>query len=293
MNWVFFLQITISGIATGCIYGLVGVGYSITYNTMNILNFGLGMWVMAGAMLGFTFYALWGMNIFLALALVIAVVFVMAIMAERISVRPFVLAGSSVWIMSTLAVGILMLNAAQLIWGRDPLPFPSSLGEMPIRFHGLAISPQEILIIAGAIFLMVALDLFYKRTLTGKALRATAFSLDIAALMGVNTTRMSMFSYALAGCLAATSGVLIAPVTLAEATMGTVLGVKAFGIAIVGGLDSAKGIFITGILFGVMEGLLSGYLYTGIRDIIAFSLVILVLFIRPRGLFGKAIVEKV
>jgi branched-chain amino acid transport system permease protein len=289
----FFLQILISGIGTGCIYGLVGVGYSITYNTMNVLNFGLGMWVMAGAMLGFTAHVLWGLNIFLTLAFVIAAVFLMALLAERVSVRPFVMAGSSVWIMSTLAVGMLMLNAAQLIWGRNPLMFPSSLGDESIYFGEIGMYPQELLIIGGAMVLMVLLELFYRKTLTGKALRATAFSMDVASLMGINPMRMAGFSYALAGCLAALVGVLIAPVTLAEATMGTVLGIKAFGIAIVGGLDSAKGIFITGILFGVLEGLLSGYLYTGIRDIIAFSLVIVVLFVRPQGIFGKNVLEKV
>lgn len=289
----FFLQILISGIATGCIYGLVGVGYSITYNTTNVLNFGLGMWVMAGAMLGFTAHVLWGLNIFLTLAFVIGAIFLLAVVAERISVRPFVMAGSSVWIMSTLAVGMLMLNGAQLIWGRDPLMFPSSLGDQSIHIGEIGIYPQELLIIGGALVLMVLLELFYRKTITGKALRATAFSMDVASLLGINPMRMAVFSYALAGCMAAFAGVLIAPVTLAEATMGTVLGIKAFGIAIVGGLDSAKGIFITGILFGILEGLLSGYLYTGIRDIISFSLVILVLYARPQGIFGKNIMEKV
>jgi branched-chain amino acid transport system permease protein len=195
--------------------------------------------------------------------------------------------------MSTLAVGMLMLNGAQLIWGRDPLMFPSSLGDESIQLGEIGIYPQELLIIGGALVLMILMELFYKKTLTGKALRATAFSPDVASLMGISPMGMSVFSYSLAGCLAAFVGILIAPVTLAEATMGTVLGIKAFGIAIVGGLDSAKGIFITGILFGVLEGLLSGYLYTGIRDIISFSLVIVVLFLRPQGIFGKNVMEKV
>jgi branched-chain amino acid transport system permease protein len=260
---------------------------------MNILNFGLGMWVMMGAMLGLTFHVWCGLNIFLTMILVIIVMFLFAILMERITVHPFVLAGSFVWIMSTLAVGMLMLNGAQLIWGRDPLPFPSSVGEKAIRFFGLGIYPQELLVIGAAFFMMVLLEVFYKKTLTGKALRATAFNLDIAALMGINTTYIALFSYALAGCIAAIAGVLIAPVTLAEATMGTVLGIKAFGIAIIGGLESAKGIFICGVLYGVLEGILSGYLWTGIRDIIAFSLVILILFLRPQGLFGIKTIEKV
>ena len=289
----FFLQILISGIATGSIYGLVAVGYSVTYTTMQVLNFGLGMWVMLGAMLGFTAYVLWGLNIFVTLALVIAVTFVLAAAMERVTVRPFLLAGSSVWIMSTLAVGMLMLNGAQLIWGRDPLRMPSSLGEKTLHFFGLGIYPQELLIIAAAFVIMVLLEVFYRRTLTGKALRATAFSFDTAALMGINPEHVAILSYAISGCLAAVSGVLIAPVTTAEATMGLVLGIKAFGIAIIGGLESAKGIFLCGILYGILEGMISGYLYTGIRDIIGFSLVILLLYLKPEGLFGIKAVEKI
>ena len=289
----FFLQILISGIATGSIYGLVAVGYSITFTTSKILNFGLGMWVMIGAMLGYTFYALWAFNIFLTFLLVLILVFIFAILMERVSVRPFVLAGSSVWIMSTLAVGMLMLNGSQLIWGRDPMQVPSSLGDKAIRVYGLGIYPQELLIIAAAFVFMVLLEIFYRNTLTGKALRATAFSLDIAELMGINTSYVSGISYAISGCLAAIAGVLIAPVTTADATMGTVLGIKAFGISIIGGLESAKGIFICGVLYGVLEGMLSGYLYTGIRDIICFSLVILLLILKPEGLFGIKTFEKV
>jgi branched-chain amino acid transport system permease protein len=260
---------------------------------MSVLNFGLGMWVMMGAMLGYTFYVWWHLNIFLSLALVIAVVFVVALIMERVSVRPFLLAGSSVWIMSTLAVGMLMLNGAQLIWGRDPLQFPSSLGEETISVYGIGVYPQELLIIVAAVVIMILLEFFYRKTLTGRALRATAFSFDTAALMGINTERIALLSYGISGCLAAISGVLIAPVTTAEASMGTVLGIKAFGIAIIGGLESARGIFICGLLYGVLEGLLSGYLYTGIRDIIGFSLVILLLFFKPEGLFGIKAVEKI
>lgn len=289
----FLLQILLSGIATGCIYGLVGVGYSITFTTMQVLNFGLGMWVMAGAMLGYTFYVAWGLGFFVSLVFVVAVVFVLGCVAERISVRPFVVAGTEVWIMSTLAVGILMLNLAQIIWGRNPLMFNSPLGDEFVTIGDVGVFPQELLIIASALLIMALLDIFYTRTLTGKAMRAVAFNMGTASLMGINARRMAVLSYAGAGCLAAISGVLIAPITLAEATMGTMLGVKAFGIAIVGGLDSAKGVFLTGIAFGLLEGLLSGYLYTGIRDIISFSLVILVLFWKPQGLLGRKKAEKI
>ena len=290
---IFFLQILLAGIATGCIYGLVGVGYSITFSTMQVLNFALGMWVMAGAMIGYTFYMSWGLGFLLSLIGVVAVIFLLSCIAEWISVRPFVAAGSEVWIMSTLAVGILMINIAQIIWGKNPLMFSSPVGDEFISIGDLGVFPQELLVIASALVIMLLLELFYRKTLTGKAMRAVAFNMDIASLIGINSRRMAILSYAGAGCLAAVAGVLIAPITLAEATMGTMLGVKAFGIAIVGGLDSIKGIFLTGILFGVLEGLLSGYFYTGIRDIVSFSLVIVVLFIKPQGILSKRRVEKI
>jgi len=289
---IFFLQILVSGLATGSIYGLVAVGYSVTYTTMSVLNFGLGMWVMLGAMLGLTAYTFWGLNIVFTVAVVVAVVYALAALMERVTVHPFVMAGSSVWIMSTLAVGMLMLNGAQLIWGRDPLRFPSVVGESSIRMFGLGIYPQELLIIVAAVLIMLLLDVFYQRTLRGKALRATAFSFDTAALMGINTDHIARLSFGLSGCLAAVAGILIAPVTTAEATMGTVLGIKAFGIAVIGGLESPKGIFLCGILYGILEGLLSGYLFTGIRDIVGFSLVICLLYFKPEGLFGIKSVEK-
>jgi branched-chain amino acid transport system permease protein len=248
---------------------------------------------MLGAMLGLTFHVWWGQNIFITLLLVIVTILLLAILMELISVHPFAMAGSDVWIMSTLAVGMLMINGAQLIWGREPIPFPAIFGEDPVKILGIGIYPQEIVIVAAAFLIMIILEIFYKKTLTGKAIRATAFRFDTAALMGINITFIAILTYAISGCIAATAGVLIAPVTLVEATMGTILGIKAFGIAIIGGLESAKGIFICGLLYGVMEGLLSGYLYSGIRDIIGFSVVILILFIKPQGVFGKKVIEKV
>jgi branched-chain amino acid transport system permease protein len=194
--------------------------------------------------------------------------------------------------MSTLAVGLLFINAAELIWGRNPLAIPPFLGKDPIKFAGIGVYPQEILIVIVACAVMVALDVFYQYTLLGKAFRATASSTEVAGLMGINTRRIASLAYALAGCLAGFAGLLVAPVTLAEPQMGTILGLKAFAIAIIGGLEAGRGIFVCGLLYGVLEGLLSGYLYTGIRDIIGFTLMILVLFVRPNGLFGRRTEER-
>lgn len=283
----FLGQIVLSGIATGAIYGLVAVGYSVTYATMRVLNFGLGMWVMLGAMIGYTLHVTFGLNILVTMLGMMTVLGGLGLLAERFTVLPFVRAESDVWIMSTLAVGLLFINAAELIWGRNPLAIPPFLGKDPINFAGIGVYPQEILIVIVACAVMVALDVFYQYTLLGKAFRATASSTEVAGLMGINTRRIASLAYALAGCLAGFAGLLVAPVTLAEPQMGTILGLKAFAIAIIGGLEAGRGIFVCGLLYGVLEGLLSGYLYTGIRDIIGFTLMILVLFVRPNGLFGR------
>jgi len=288
----FLVQIVLSGIATGAIYGLVAVGYSVTYATMRVLNFGLGMWVMSGAMIGYTLHVTFGLNILVTMLGMMTVLGGLGLLAERFTVLPFVRAGSDVWIMSTLAVGLLFINAAELIWGRNPLAIPPFLGKDPIKFAGIGVYPQEILIVIVACAVMVALDVFYQYTLLGKAFRATASSTEVAGLMGINTRRIASLAYALAGCLAGFAGLLVAPVTLAEPQMGTILGLKAFAIAIIGGLEAGRGIFVCGLLYGVLEGLLSGYLYTGIRDIIGFTLMIFVLFVRPNGLFGRRTEER-
>jgi len=288
----FLVQIVLSGIATGAIYGLVAVGYSVTYATMRVLNFGLGMWVMLGAMIGYTLHVTFGLNILVTMLGMMTVLGGLGLLAERFTVLPFVRAESDVWIMSTLAVGLLFINAAELIWGRNPLAIPPFLGKDPIKFAGIGVYPQEILIVIVACAVMVALDVFYQYTLLGKAFRATAFSTEVAGLMGINTRRFASLAYALAGCLAGFAGLLVAPVTLAEPQMGTILGLKAFAIAIIGGLEAGRGIFVCGLLYGVLEGLLSGYLYTGIRDIIGFTLMVLVLFVRPNGLFGRRTEER-
>ena len=288
----FLVQIVLSGIATGAIYGLVAVGYSVTYATMRVLNFGLGMWVMLGAMIGYTLHVTFGLNILVTMLGMMAVLGGLGLLAERFTVLPFVRAGSDVWIMSTLAVGLLFINAAELLWGRNPLAIRPFLGKDPINFSGIGVYPQEILIVIVACAVMVALDVFYQYTLLGKAFRATASSTEVAGLMGINTRRIASLAYALAGCLAGFAGLLVAPVTLAEPQMGTILGLKAFAIAIIGGLEAGRGIFVCGLLYGVLEGLLSGYLYTGIRDIIGFTLMIVVLFVRPNGLFGRRAEER-
>lgn len=283
----FFLQIALSGIATGAIYGLIAVGYSLTFMTTRALNFALGMWVMLGGMLTYSLNAQYGLHPLIVLPIITVALFALGLVAERFSVAPFLRAGSDVWVMSTLAVGFLMIDLAEIIWGRSPTPVPPFLGKDPIYIGLVSVLPQQLLIIAAASVTFIGLDIFYRKTLLGKAFRAVAHSGEVSSLMGVNRRRIEALSYAGACALAGIAGFLVVPLTLAEPQLGTVLGLKAFAIAIIAGLAAPKGILVCGLIYGAFEGLVSGYLYTGIRDILGFTLMILVLALRPEGIFGR------
>jgi branched-chain amino acid transport system permease protein len=288
----FFLQITLSGIATGAIYGLIAIGYSLTFMTTKALNFGLGMWVMVGGMLTYSLMVQYGIPSLIALPLIIVFMFALGLVAERFSVAPFLRAASDVWVMSTLAVGLLMIDFSEMIWGRSPTPVPSFLGSKPIEIGLVAVLPQQVFIIAVACILFVGLDVFYRRTLTGKVYRAVAHSGEVSQLMGINTRRVQAFSYAAAGAFAGLAGFMVVPLTLAEPQMGTVLGLKAFAVAIIAGLAAPRGILICGLAYGALEALISGYLYTGVRDMLGFSLMIVALALKPEGLFGRPFEER-
>ena len=288
----FLLQIVVNGIATGAIYALIAVGYSITFTTMRVLNFALGMWVMLGGMLTYTFYVLAGLNLPLTLAAVLAIMAVLGVVAERVTVHPFVKAESDAWVMSTLAIGLLFIDAAELIWGRNALPVPGFAGQEVIRFAGFGIFPQHLLIIVSTVAVFLALDHVYYRTLWGSAFRAAAHSAEVASLMGVNARMVASGSYAVACMLAGFAGLMIVPITLAQPQMGTVLGLKAFVVPIIAGLAAPRGILLCGLGYGILESLISGYLFSGLRDIVGFSLMILVLWFKPEGLFGKPLEER-
>jgi branched-chain amino acid transport system permease protein len=283
----FFLQIALSGVASGAIYGLIAVGYSLTFMTTKALNFALGMWVMLGGMLTYSLVVQFGMHPLIVLPIVIAGLFALGALMERISVYPFLRAGSDVWVMSTLAVGFLLIDFAEIIWGRSPTPVPAFVGNEPLYIGSISILPQQVLIIVAACVTFIALDYFYRHTLSGKAFRAVAHSGDVSSLMGINRRAIEIVSYAGACALAGFAGFLVVPLTLAEPQLGTVLGLKAFAIAIIAGLSAPRGILLCGLVYGAFEGLVSGYLYTGIRDILGFGIMIVVLYLRPEGIFGQ------
>lgn len=288
-----FLQLCISGVSLGMIYAVIAFGYQLTFATSKTLNFGQGESLALGALVGLSVSGMVGYWAMLPIVLLFGMA--QGFMVERLAVRPALRTRSEFgWVMATIALGIIGKNVAETIWGTDDLKFPSPLSETPIVFAGgLRIMPMEILVLAGALAMMLAIEVFNKKTLWGKAVVATADDRDAAGLMGINSASVITFSYGLSSAIAAFAGVLIAPLTLTGASMGAVLALKAFAVAIIGGLNSGLGVIVGGVLLGVIEQFTAFYISTGYKDVPGLVLLLLVLAIKPTGLFGKAIIRKV
>ena len=294
-------QLIVSGISVGMIYGVIAFGYQLTFATSKTLNFGQGEALMLGALVGLTtinFLIATGMSTLMAFALMLPVVLIFGLaqgaVVEFLGVRQAMRTKSEAgWIMATIALGIIFKNLAENIWGRDALRFPSPLPEQALSLGAVRIQPMEIAILLGALGLMIAVEIFNRKSIYGKAVVATALDRDAAGLMGIDTRLVITFSYALSSMSAAFAGVLVAPITLTGPAMGGALGLKAFAVAIIGGLSSGYGVVVGGMILGITENLTGYYISTGYKDVPGLLLLLLVLSIKPAGLFGSTAIKKV
>jgi branched-chain amino acid transport system permease protein len=286
-------QLVFSGLALGSMYALVALGYNITYATSRTVNFSQGQSVMVGAVVAYGLHVAAGWPLLLTVVVTLLALAALGVLVERIAVRPFLASSSIAWLLSTIAVGIIAENVTMVVFGKDARAFPSALTLRPWTVLGAGVYPQELLVPVVGIAIMGLVELAFRRTLAGKALRAVAFSHDAAGLMGINVSRTITAAYALSSVLAGIAGILLAPLLNVSATMGTTMGLKAFAVAIIGGIESARGIVVAGILYGVFEAIVAGYLGTGVREILGFALVIVVLLLRPWGLFGVPALRRV
>nr|WP_145544811.1 branched-chain amino acid ABC transporter permease [Variovorax boronicumulans] len=302
-----FLQAVFSGLALGSIYALVALGFNITHNTTKTFNFGQGEFLVAGAYVAVSAVLLLaGKPITGALseievtpgrylvALVISIVVLgaLGVLLYHAAVKPFVGQGGLAWVMSTIGFGIIIQNTALAIWGPAPLVMPSPLGNQVIRIGGAGVLPQEILVLVASIAVMACLDFVMRKTRIGKAVRAVAHSGPAATLMGINVSAIVVLAFVVSSALAGLAGLLIAPITTASVFMGLTLALKAFSAAIVGGLNNARGCMLGGFLLGLIEAMV-GLWQAELREISVFLLIILVLVLKPEGLLGRRLVEKV
>jgi branched-chain amino acid transport system permease protein len=287
------LQLVYSGIALGMIYAVIAFGYQLTFATSSTLNFGQGKALMLGALLGLSLVSL-GVSYWLMIPIVCVFGFAQGALVERVGVRPALKTRSEFgWIMATIALGIIFKNVAENIWGRDDLRFPSPLPEAPLQIGGANVLPMELLVVLGTLSMMFLVEIFNRKSIYGKAFVATANDRDAAGLMGINTSMVVTFSYGISSMTAAFAGVLVAPLTLTGATMGAVLGLKAFAVAIIGGLSSGMGAVVGGLILGIAETTTAYYLSSGYKNVPELVLLLLVLAIKPAGLFGKTAIKKV
>ncbi|MGK8834691.1 branched-chain amino acid ABC transporter permease [Achromobacter xylosoxidans] len=285
----------VSGLGLGSMYGLMALGFYLTYAVSGTVNFAQGSSMMLGAVLTFTFAQTLGWPLLAALPLALALCALYGLVVERLAVRPFASRGSNAWLMSTVALGIVLDNLVMFTFGKEPRSLPSALAQAPLEIGGLGLGvyPLQLLIPLVGLALAATLHALSRRTRWGVALLAVVQNPNAARLMGIPVRRAIMVAFAVSTLFAGVAGALVAPLFNVQADMGTLFGLKAFVVAILGGITSAWGVMLAGLLFGVAEGLITVALGSGYTQIISFALVIAILAMRPNGLFGRAAVRKV
>ena len=283
----------LSGIAIGSMYGLIAVGFQITYAVSNTMNFSQGAFVMVGAVLCYSLNITWGLPAWLAVVVTLLLCTILGMVVERWVVRPFARNGSNAWQLSTIALGIIAENLAMVTFGKEVRGYPSPLAAVPVRVFGFGVFPLELLIPVVGLLVAIALRVLFTKTLMGKMFQAVSENPETAQIMGVPVRRLVAFSFGMSTVMAGLAGMLIAPITNVSATMGTLLGLKAFAAAIIGGLGNPWGVMVAGVGYGVVESLAAGLFGGSYREIVGFAVVIAVLALRPNGLFGRAQIEKV
>lgn len=302
------LQALISGLAVGSAYSLVALGFSVTFTTTKTLNFSHGEFVSAGAFIGMSvlFFAVgkfptstsFGgadpgtMAQLGALLASLAVMGLIGWLLFVLGVRPFAKRPGMAWVMSTLGFGVILQSVGLAIWGPKPVVVPSPVGDDVIRFLGIGIRPQEILMLGVSVVIMVVFDHVMRKSIMGKAMRAVAQNQSVASLMGINVNKVMVGAFVISSAMAGLSGFLLAPIAQASLFMGLAVGLKGFSAAMVGGLSNARGCVIGGFILGVLESFVNLWSAQW-REVAIFGLVILVLAFRPNGLFGTSTVEKV
>jgi len=288
-----FFQYLVSGITQGSIYAMIALGFTIIYNATTIINFAQGELVMMGAMFAVTLTMTLGLPLYISFPLAVVASTLLGALLYRLALAPMRSPSPIKLIIVTVGASIFLKGVAMLIWGKEALVLKSFSGDEPIRFGEVTMVPQHFWVIAVLTVSVLGLNAFYKKTITGKAMRACASNARAAGLMGIDVRRMTLFTWALSGMLGAAAGIVIAPLTMMSYHMGTMLGLKGFCAAILGGLGSTPGAIVGGVIIGVLENLGAGYISSSLKDAFAFFIMLSVLFVRPGGILGAKEMERV
>jgi branched-chain amino acid transport system permease protein len=287
------LQYVISGATVGSTYGLAALGFTVIYNTTEIINFAQGEFVMLGGMLA-VFALRWGgVPLPLAVPLAVLAVTAVGVLVNRATIRPVQGRSPLTLIIITIGVSILLRGGAMLIFGKDTFSLPAFSGGGPIQVAGAALLPQSLWVFGITLLTVLGMKVFFERTLTGKAMLACSCDRKAASLMGIHVDSMVTLSFAFSALVGALGGVILAPITLTAYDAGILLGVKGFAACILGGLGNPFGAVVGGILLGILESLGAGFVSSGYKDAVAFVIMLALLFWRPSGLFGASRAERV
>lgn len=288
-----FFQVVFSGMVLGLIYSVIALGYQATYSTSKTLNFGQGEAVALGGLLAYTLVpqiTFWG-----AIPVIAGAGALLGLFTYHAAVAPALKRGSeSGWILGTIALGPLVLkNVFEALWGKDDLAVAAPFSTTPFVLAEIRVLPMELLTMGAVVVAVLALGLFMGKTRYGKAVTAVAINSATAELMGIRSAWVVSGSYALSGALAGLAGVLIAPLTTTSASMGVVLGLKAFQVAVLGGLTSVRGVLVGGLFIGILDAVTAYAVSSRYKEIPGLVLLLLMLSFRPTGLFGSAVIKKV
>ncbi|MCB1758786.1 MAG: branched-chain amino acid ABC transporter permease [Gammaproteobacteria bacterium] len=288
------LQFLLTGVTVGATYALVALGFAIIYNASDVVNFAQGEFVMLGAMSTIALSAGdQGLPLWLAAICAVLLVILVGMLLQRFAIAPARGASVVTTIIITIGASIFLRGVALLLWGKDIFGMPHFSGEEPIQIGEATILPQNIWVMGGAALLVLGVHYFFNHTLNGKSILACSCNRTAANLVGINVGMMMLIAYGLSALLGSLAGILVAPITFTSYDAGVMLGLKGFSAAILGGMGNPMGAVAGGLLLGLIESLAAGLISSGYKDAIGFVILLLVLFFRPSGIFGKASAERV
>ncbi len=289
-----FLNHVINGISLGSVYAIIALGYTMVYGIAKMLNFAHGDVIMVGAYICFFAVASYGLHPILGVLLAMLVCTILGMVIERLAYKPLRQAPSLAVLITAIGMSYFLQNSAQLMWGTNQKMFPAIFGKTPFSFGGITISVTTVVTIIACVVIMLALTWFTGNTKMGKAMRACSEDKAAAQLMGINVNTTISITFAIGSALAAVAGVLLCSAyPNLVPTTGSMPGIKAFTAAVFGGIGSIPGALLGGVLLGVIEIMAKAYISTQLSDAIVFAVLIVVLLVKPTGLLGKKIREKV
>ncbi len=282
------LQHLVNGLVLGGTYALLGIGLTLIFGLMNVVNFAHGEFYTLGAYVTFAALTLADLNFFAALGLAIVCGLVVGAVTELLLVRPLRRESIDTVMLVMIGVWIAMQNSELLVWGGVAKSIPHPFSTTPLTLGGVSLAPLRLFVLVAALGLIVGAHLLIHRTRLGRAMRATFQDADTAALMGVRIRRIYTATFAIGSGLAAAAGALLGPIFIAYPSMGDLASLKAFSVVILGGLGNIAGATVGGLVLGVAEELGAGYVSSGYRDAVGFVIIIAVLLLRPSGLIARA-----